>query len=677
MPIALTPRHHGNPSGAKARPAHLASAAVRADAAWQAGVEATRQQQHAAALRHFEQAVRLAPQDPLYWLNLASSQRRLDQLDPAIASARRAWQLDRSNLVACHFLAECLRLAQRPSEMLPVLDALAPQVSRDATWFLLQGAALVELHRSEEAAQAFLSVLALAPSDDKLRLQALTQLGHCLANLRRHADAAECYRTVLDLAPLALEAALYAAHYSGWACDWPAQDTDLQRLQDCIATVQQAAPEDQPESFSPFCLLTLSDDPALSRWAAELACRRHGDAPAAGHRPVPQPGGRLRIGLLSSDFHHHATSMLLVQVLEALDRQRFELFLYSNGPDDRSVLRQRVHQSASGWFEVAEWSNERLAAQIRADRIGVLIDLKGYTSGSRTGTLALRPAPLQVAWLGYPGTSGARFIDYIVGDRVVTPLAAQADFTEQIAQLPHCYQPNDRQRSRPATLSRTACGLPEDAFVFASFNQAYKIIPVVFSAWCQILAATPGSVLWLLVPDPVTQARLRSSAAAAGLDPARLVFAPFLDIEPHRARLPQIDLFLDTFPCGGHTTASDALWAGVPLLTLQGQSFASRVAASLLHTLKLPELVCDELDRYMEQAIALAHDPAALQLLRARVEQGRDTSPLFDGARFAQDLGALLLRMVARHDAGLAPAALAAEADAASVQLTALEEPLC
>jgi predicted O-linked N-acetylglucosamine transferase (SPINDLY family) len=356
----------------------------------------------------------------------------------------------------------------------------------------------------------------------------------------------------------------------------------------------------------------------------------------------------------------HATSSLIVEMLEGMDRDRFELVLYSSGPDDGSAIRQRVRATAGLWREVLDWNDAHLAQCIRDDEIGVLIDMKGYTQGSRQTVLARRPAPLQVAWLGYPGTAGADYVDYIVGDPVVTPLSAQDGYCERIAQMPHCYQPNDSTRLQPATLPRSACGLPEDAFVFASFNQSYKIVPEVFQAWCQILSATPGSVLWLMVPQADVQARLRAAAASLGVDGERLVFAPFVGIDVHRARLPNADLFLDSFPCSGHTTASDALWAGVPILTLTGRSFASRVAASLLHTITLDELVCDDIDHYCREATRYAHDAAALQALRQRVQAARHSSPLFDGRRFAADFGDLLMRMVERQDAGLPPAPLAA-----------------
>jgi predicted O-linked N-acetylglucosamine transferase (SPINDLY family) len=364
---------------------------------------------------------------------------------------------------------------------------------------------------------------------------------------------------------------------------------------------------------------------------------------------------------MSADFHRHATSMLMVQALEHIDPDRYELYFYSAGPDDGTALRTRVLATASVVHEVATWSGARIAEQIAADQIGVLFDLKGFTKGARLDITAAHPAPLQVAWLGFPGTIGTDHIDYVIGDPVVTPLEHQADFTETIAQLPHCYQPNDALRSRPAVWSRAQCGLPHDALVLASFNQPFKITPQMFAAWCRVLQAVPRAVLWMLVPEPATRARLCAAAAALGIATERLVFAPFVEIERHRARLPQADLLLDTFPCSGHTTASDGLWAGVPMVTLIGRTFAARVAASLLHTLGLDELVFSDVDDYVAKAIELCRVDGALAQLRERIVSARLTSALFDGVRFAADLQALIDRMVERQDAGLAPAPLPAQ----------------
>lgn len=637
----------------------------RAHHAWQQGLALKAKGDLRGACASFREAVRHNEADVLYWLNLARCEQQLGRLEAAEQAARSAFELDPSHLLACNLLAEVLRDQRRFDDLLGVLDALAPQVERDARWHLLKGSAQLELRDYEGAVNASAAALAGAAQDKELRRNALMHLGHALSLLRRHVEAGWCYRMLLDANPLALGSALYAAHYSAWACDWPTLEDDLQRLQACIDRVRALPHTRDIEALSPFCLLTLTDNPQVLKWTAELACRK--STPVIAPRPaqwtVPRPGGRLRIGLMSADFHMHATSILIAEMLEGFDRDRFELVFYSGGPDDRSPLRRRVRATADHWHEVLGWTTEQLARQVREDQIGVLIEMKGYTLGSRMNVMAHRPAPVQVAWLGYPGTTGAESIDYVIGDPIVTPLQAQADYTECIAQMPHCYQPNDSQRSQPAPLTRAQCGLPEQGVVFASFNQSYKIVPEVFSAWCAILQATPGAVLWLMVPQEDVQERLQQAAQALGVDPARLIFAPFVGTETHRARLPNADLFLDSFPCSGHTTASDALWAGVPVLTLMGQNFASRVAASLLHTAGLPELVCQDIDEYVEKGMALGQDANALAALRQRLVEARTASPLFDGRRYARDFQQLLLRMVERQDAGLPPSPLPAHTE--------------
>lgn len=632
----------------------------RAHQAWQLGREHAKALRWREAVAQFQAATKLCPGDALYWLNLASAQRKAGRLDDALISGKRAFELDRTSPVACQLLADMLSQFNRASDMLAVIDSLDAASDRDARYYLLKGAALTSLRRWEPAAQCYLSAIA-AGTERWIRRKALTQLGFALARLERYADARQAYRTVLELDPTALDAAMFAAHYSGWICDWAGQADDQARLQRCIEAVQALDDPAKIEPISPFCLLTLSDNPGVMRWATELTC-----APLAvvstPHKQQRRPAGRLRIGMMSADFHHHATSMLLAEMLELLDKQQFELFLYSNGPDDGTPLRKRVVATADHFVEVAALSNDELGQRIEADGITVLIDLKGFTMSSRMHVMAQRVAPVQVAWLGFPGTCGASFVDYIIGDPVVTPLDGQEGYTEHIAQMPVCYQPNDRQRETPATWSRAQCGLPEEALVYASFNQSYKIIPEVFEAWCQILLQTPGSVLWLLVSQADIQANLRAQAQAHGLDSARLVFAPFVSIEQHRARLPQADVVLDTYPCGGHTTASDALWAGVPMVALLGNTFAARVAPSLLNAVGLPELVCNDLDAYLTLAIDLGRDPQRRQALRAHLSEARTSAPLFDSQRFAADFGQLLERMVQRWEQGLPPAPLPAQA---------------
>jgi protein O-GlcNAc transferase len=282
------------------------------------------------------------------------------------------------------------------------------------------------------------------------------------------------------------------------------------------------------------------------------------------------------------------------------------------------------------------------------------------------GVLGHRPAPIQAHYLGFPGTTGADFVDYLIGDATVTPLEHAGNFTEKIAQLDGCYQPNDGHRPLPAAAPRSAYGLPDEGFVYCCFNQTYKILPRVFERWCSILRAVPGSVLWLYSATERSSANLKREARSRGVDPSRLHFAPFVSRDDHLARLRCADLFLDTFPCNAHTTASDALWVGLPLLTCIGETFASRVAASLLRAVDLPELVTPSLDEYEKLAVALASDRPQLARLRTRLESSRASARLFDARRCARELEALYERMVGRWRMGLPPAHLAARSSGSS-----------
>ena len=672
LPVSPPPLRSGHaravPGGTLQHPPGRNPAAHRA---WDSGIGLARAGRLDEAAASLERAIQLAPRVSLYWLNLSSVRRRQHRAEAALVCAQRAYSLDNRSALACQMVAELLRGSHRNAEALETLRSLHPATPRDARHHLLEGATLMAQAQWQEAAQSFLQLLALVPAD----LDGYTQLGFCLANLRQFTEAAECFRTIALLEPTELGAAVYAAHYSAWACDWPAVVEDEARMVQSLA-LQQG--RERTPAFSPFCLLSMNDDAAMHRQAATLEARRiarewrAGGAvpwtpPAAGPDGHPlvarrlREGQRMRIGLVSADFRTHATGLLLVQVLELLDRERFEVILYSHGADDGTPLRRRIAAAADRLVECAEMDGTTQAATIRDDGVAVLIDLSGYTQNTRLGVLSLRPAPVQALWLAYPSTTGADFVDYVIGDPVLTPLSHAEDFSECIAQLPVCYEPTDREREHPPIPTREDCGLPADEFVFACFNQNYKIVEPMFTRWCRILHRVPGSVLWLLVPQEDVQRRLADAAAARGIDPARLVFAPFVSTSRHLARLQCADLFLDTFPYGAHTTCSDALWMGLPVLTQVGRSFSGRVAASLLSAVGLPELAAADEHDYETLAVRLAEDPEILAQIREHLREHRLALPLFDSPRFTAELGALLQRMVQRWADGLPPAALPAE----------------
>ncbi|WP_292532012.1 UDP-N-acetylglucosamine-peptide N-acetylglucosaminyltransferase [Methylocystis sp.] len=370
------------------------------------------------------------------------------------------------------------------------------------------------------------------------------------------------------------------------------------------------------------------------------------------------PRSRIRVGYLSNDFHAHATAHLLVETLEAHDRARFEIRAYSYCGAE-GEMRTRLRAAFDAFTDISPLTDVEAARQIHADGVDILIDLKGFTHGARTGVMMLRPAPVQVNYLGYPGTLGAGVCDYIVTDRYVTPPASSAAYSEAFAYLPQAYQPHGRGTPLCAPPSRAAAGLPPEGFVFCCFNQAYKLTPFIFDLWARLLEATPAAVLWLSA-SILAEGNLRNEMRRRGIDARRLIFAPHLPQAEHLARLQLADLALDTAPFGSHTTASDALWAGVPIVTRAGDTFPSRVAGSLLHAIGLPELIAPDFDAYFEIALGLAGDPVGCAELRAKLVANRPTAALFDVAAYTIALESLFEAMWRRRLAGAPPAAIGA-----------------
>jgi predicted O-linked N-acetylglucosamine transferase (SPINDLY family) len=349
----------------------------------------------------------------------------------------------------------------------------------------------------------------------------------------------------------------------------------------------------------------------------------------------------------------------MAELFELHDRARFEAIAISTGVNDGSDMRKRLVASFDHFIDARGLSDAAIAQRMRDMGVHIAVDLKGHTQHGRLGVFAHRPAPVQVAYLGFPCTSGADFIDYLIADAIIIPLEEEKFYSEKIVRLPGCYQANDRKRAiADETPTRAECGLPERGFVFCSFNHNYKLTPPMFDVWMRILQAVPDSVFWLYAGDDRCKDNLRREAEARGVDPQRLVFADRLPLDQHLARHRLADLFLDGVPCNAHTTASDALWAGLPVLTVPGRSFTARVCASLVTAAGLPELIAADLPAYEQTAIALARDPAALASLRARLAATRGQAPLFDSDRLRRSLEAAYGEMIARWRAGLPPAAL-------------------
>ena len=377
--------------------------------------------------------------------------------------------------------------------------------------------------------------------------------------------------------------------------------------------------------------------------------------------PLPaeaRADGKLRIGYLSADFYEHATAFLIAEMFEHHDRARFEIYAYSHGMKDASKTQSRLQNAADQFHEIHTLTDSEASTLIAGHGIDILVDLKGYTRSQRLGIMSQRPAPIQIHYLGYPGSMGAPFLDYYVTDTVCSPEGSDADFAEALIRLPHSYQINDRSRPLPTqTLPRTAYGLPETGFVFCDFNNSYKITPDVFSVWMKLLKQVEGSVLWLYETYPEATLHMRQAAQKHGIDPARIITCTKAPLADHLARYRCADLFLDTAPCGGHTTVSDTLWCGVPVITLAGDHFVSRVAASLVHAAEIPELAVRSLAEYETLALALARDAQGLESLKARLEANRLSCPLFDSLATTRAIESAYLEAADCHRRGAAPQA--------------------
>ena len=507
------------------------------------------------------------------------------------------------------------------------------------------GRALWTLGRHAESAAALRSASAQAPQHPGIALW----LGHALEDAGEAEAAAAAYERAYRLLP---EEPLICAHLLNWRrrlCDWREIETLAQQVKRSVAERRAA--------IEPFAFLSEDVSPA-----EQLACAKSSAARIAQRIAAlpPAPASRedtVRIGLLSNGFGAHPTGLLTVAFLESLASVAgIGTHLFASTADDASAIRRRLSACANTLHDVSGMRHDAIAQRIRDQRIEILIDLRGWGGGGMPEVLARRPAPVQVNWLAYPGTSGAPWIDYVLADRFVLPPDLAPDFSEAVAWLPRCFQPSDTQRDIPDAPTRAECGLPASGFVFACFNNTYKLNPSSFARMMAVLAGVRGSVLWLLSGPGRSDERLRAAAQAQGIDPARLVFMKKKPHAEYLAHYRHADLFLDTNPYNAHTTASDALWAGCPVLTRPGQTFASRVAGSLNHHLGLHEMNVETDAAFIARATALGNSEADTAALHSALRQARRESGLFDMQAFARDFAACARRMSMRHRQGLVPA---------------------
>jgi len=550
------------------------------------------------ALADYEKAARIRTDVPGLWNNRGTALRGLRKLDDALLSYERA-------------------------------VALAPNHVNALT---NRAIALHDLRRLDQAFMASEAALAAQPDF----AEALYVRGNILRDLGRLPEAQSSYERALQKAPQHPLALNGLAQVSAVLCDWAKTASLLPRLKSDVQAGRAV--------IQPFVLMGYSEDAALLRRCAETYVHRVAPVQPPLYDGKPYRHDRIRLAYLSADFHQHPTAQLMAELFERHDRNRFEVSAFAFGPDDGSAMRHRLVKAFDSFDDVRAFSEFEIARMIRAREIDIAVDLNGHTHEARPGIFSHRPAPVQVNYLVYPGTAGAGYMDYVLADRIVLPLDQQAFFSEKIIHLPDCYQANDATRSLLPAPSRAELGLPEQAFVFCCFNNSWKIAAPVFAIWMRLLQQVPESVLWLL--DSPASENLRAQAASHGVDAGRLVFAPKLPPDQHLARHHAADLFLDTLPYNAHTTCSDALYAGLPVVTCYGKAFQARVAASLLKAIDLPELVTTRPEDYEALALELANNPPLLQATREKLRRNRTTTPLYDSDRFRRNIEAAYEAMV-------------------------------
>lgn len=601
------------------------------------------------ALASYERSLELEPRDADAHCNRGAALAKLGRAEAALSGFDAALAIDAAHREAHYNRGKLLQDLQRREAALAAYDGAVAIDPGYAPAHLNRGIVLEDLDRWQEALAAFDRAIAL----DAGLAEAHFNRAGVLERFKRPQAALESYERAISINPRMAFLRGQRRHTMMQLCEWDGFEADLAEL--CAGIERGEA------VCAPFAFLALSGSAGLHRRAAEIWARERGLM-----RPAPREtfaGGRrerIRIGYFSADFRSHPVSRLTAELFEMHDRGRFDVTAFAWGPDTPDAMRQRLRAAFDRFIDVERSSDEEVARLARQMELDLAVDLGGYTRGSRPGIFASRAAPIQVGFLGYPGTLGAPFMDYLVADHTIVPAGQRRHYSEKILHLPS-YQPNDAtRRIAGGSLDRESHGLPAAAFVYCCFNASYKITPAVFDAWMRILKGVPDSVLWLRSAGDHADGNLRREARARGLAPERLIFAPRLEaMEEHLARHRLADLFLDTWPFGAHTTAADALWGGLPVLTCAGEGFASRVGASLLSSIGLPELIATNAADYVRLAQALAADRPRLTELARRLAERRRNSPLFDARSFAKYLESGYSAMHERHRAGLPPEDLA------------------
>ena len=562
------------------------------------------------ALNNFCEAIKIAPNDLAILVNYASTLHELKKFDYAINFFDRALKIN----------SECAHALTN------------------------KGVTLLELKQYEEALDCHDRALNLEPQNHMIWANKATLLKH----IKQNQQSAECYLKAAELCYSDSYFLGQAHHQLMLICDWSNYKNITNRIFNQIQLGKRGA--------EPFGFQGIARSESLLQKCAEIYSNDMYPALSNLTKNCKFAHTKIHIGYLCGEFREHATSILMTRIWELHDKKKFKIFAFDSGYNDNSRYRQRINNAFDCILDISKLSDFESAKLIQANEIDILIDLNGYFGYERQGVFSFRPAPIQVNFLGFPGTLGAKYIDYIIADKVVLPETSRRYYFEKIIYLPNTYQPNDNQRQISETqISKSEAGLPEGYFVFACFNNNYKITPETFDLWSRILRRVDHSVLWLLADSPTAQENLRKEISCRGIEPARIIFATRLKASEHLARHRLADLFLDTLPYNAHTTSSDALWCGLPVLTLLGETFPGRVSASLLNAVGLGELITYTPEEYESMAVELATDPLKLQIIRAKLVKNISKAPLFDSILFTKHLESAFEKIYERHQANLMP----------------------
>lgn len=604
------------------------------------------------ALKHYQQALLRNPKDTAAQINCGNLCVELKRYEEAAGYFRRLVRIFKTNLdvrnALCYALQEFGNESHAQGRYVIAeacfAEALEYQPANVAYLYNLANAQR-ELGKPKEAALQYQKAIQLSPDDADI----YNNLGNVQRELGQLDLAIASYQKALDLNPNLYHAKVHLVHQKQHVCDWQGLATDISTIRDWVRSVPQA-------QISPFAFLamptTIAEEQRLcannwvnNRYAQLISANvsqvlnRHRELQS----DLKNSHKKIKIGYLSADFRLHPLAFLVSELIELHDRNQFEVFAFSYGVNDKTSARTRLEKAFDEFHDIRNLSEIDAAKKINALQIDILVDLTGFTQTSRSGIAALRPAPVNVNWLGFPSTMGSLphgkpLFDYILSDSFITPPNAASHYAEQLALLPHCYQPNDRKRPIGKQPSRESCNLLENTFVFCCFNQSFKITSEFFTVWMRLLNAVPNSVLWLLDSNQWAKQNLINQAAKNNITAERLIFAPRMGIADHLARHIHADLFLDTSPYNAHTTCSDALWMGLPVLTCVGDTFAARVAGSLLTAADMPELITYSLQEYENKALHLANNPIEIENIKQKLLATKPTSALFDTNQFARSL---------------------------------------